>query len=303
MSGSARVEYVAIGQRLREARERRGMSFEAALEILHCTPEVLQSLEQGRFERLGAAVFVRGHLKRYADLVGEPAEEVLGQWSAVGAGPAPDLTQRPQAPRPLALRQWGRTAAYVAVAIVLVALAWAVLRFAAPAVRSVAPAPAQPQALPALREPPPAPVIAPVAPATTATTVVAATEATLADTGNPAAAPTATVSSAAVAASSGPVAPTDREPAGRITVAGSFAEPCWVEVTDATGKRLYYGLAPAGGRLSLTGTAPFRVLLGVQSAATLEVGGRSVAIPAGAPGLRSTRFQLAADGTVLPPNN
>ena len=66
------AQFAAIGQRLREARERLGMSREAVLEKLHCTPEVLEALEQGQFDRLGAPVFVRGPLRRYADLLGEP---------------------------------------------------------------------------------------------------------------------------------------------------------------------------------------------------------------------------------------
>lgn len=307
MSESVRAEFLAIGQRLREARARRGLSVEAALEKLHCTPEVLQALEQGRFERLGAAVFVRGHLKRYAELLGEPAEEILAQWSGAGAVATPDLTQRPQAPRQLALAKWGRIAAYAALALVLAALAWAVLRFATPAVRAVAPAPVQPQSLPALREPPLAPLAA------TAATPLTAPSAT--STAAPSAVPDAAAPVVALPAVAAPpvAAPPPGSPlpdesaagaaAGRVTVAGSFAEPCWVDVTDATGRRLYYGLVPAGGRVSLTGVAPFRVLLGVRSAATLQVAGRGVAIPSGPPGVRSTRFELAADGTVLPPTN
>jgi cytoskeleton protein RodZ len=86
-----------------------------------------------------------------------------------------------------------------------------------------------------------------------------------------------------------------------VALSGSFSEACWVDITDAAGKRLYYGLVPAGGRVSLAGVAPLRVLIGVQSAARLDVAGRSLVLPPAAPGVRSTRFQVAADGTVLPP--
>ena len=308
MSGAVRPEFAAIGQRLRESRERRGMSREAVLERLHCTPEVLAALEQGNFDRLGAAVFVRGHLKRYAELVGEPADDLLAQWSGAGAASEPDISRRPQAPRSLELRRWGRAAAYAVLALVLAGLAWAVLRFATPAVRAVAPSPAQPQALPALREPPIEPEL--LAPAAVAAAVPPPSPA-------PAPAPAPAPESAPAPAPAGGTEPTalttpavSESPApsatdgsARVAVTGSFSEACWVDVTDATGKRLYYGLVPAGGRVSLAGVAPLGVLIGVQSAARLEVAGRSVAIPPGAPGLRSTRFRLAADGTVLPPTN
>lgn len=273
--------FAAIGQRLREARERRGLSREGVLEKLHCTPEVLAALEQGDFERLGAPVFIRGHLRRYADLLGESADELVAQWSGAGAAAQPDISQRPQAPRPVELRRWGRIAAYAALALALAALAWAVLRFATPAVQAVAPAPAQPQALPALREPPPDP-----APAVAASAAAPAPAAP---------APEAPAPSAPASSASAPAVP------GQVAVSGSFSEACWVDVTDASGKRLYYGLVPAGGRVSVAGVAPLRVLLGVQSAARLEAAGRSLLLPPAAPGLRSTRFQVAADGTVLPP--
>ncbi len=271
---AASPEFAAIGRRLRDARERRGMSREAVLEKLHCTPEVLAALEQGQFERLGAAVFIRGHLRRYADLLGEPADDLVAQWSGSGAAPQPDISQRPQAPRRLEFRRWVRVASYALLAMVLVGVAWAVLRFATPAVRAVAPEPAQPEALPALREPQPEPALP------------------------PAAAP-----SPAPASEAEPMPAAAAQPLGQVALSGSFSEACWVDVTDAAGRRLYYGLVPAGGRVSLSGAAPLRVLVGVQSAAQLEVAGRRVVLPSPAPGLRSTRFRLAADGTVLPPGD
>lgn len=285
---AANPSFAAIGQRLREARERRGMSREAVLEKLHCTPEVLAALEQGQFERLGAPVFIRGHLRRYAELLGEPADELVAQWSGGGVGSQPDITQRPQAPRPLELKRWLRIAAYAVLALVLAALAWAALRFATPAVRAVAPAPAQPLTLPALREPPPVPEPAPEPPP--------ATVGLPADPASVVAAPSGAVAEPAVAE---PVAATGAP--GQVAVTGRFSEACWVDVVDATGKRLHYGLVPAGGSLSFVGVAPLRVLLGVQSAAQLEVAGRRLALPPATPGVRSTRFRIAADGSVLPP--
>jgi cytoskeleton protein RodZ len=100
-----------IGARLRSAREARGLTTLQAAEKLHVDPRILEALEAENFAALGAAVYVRGHLRRYADLVGENPGELLGLYSA--ATPAPDLTRIPhQAPPP-------RSSRLVALALVL----------------------------------------------------------------------------------------------------------------------------------------------------------------------------------------
>ena len=61
----------SIGERLRAGRERAGLSVAAAAEKLHLDNKVIEALEADRFAELGASVYVRGHLRRYADFVGE----------------------------------------------------------------------------------------------------------------------------------------------------------------------------------------------------------------------------------------
>jgi cytoskeleton protein RodZ len=81
-----------IGARLRGARERRGLTVLQAAEKLHVDAHVLEALEAGDFAALGAAVYVRGHLRRYAELLGEPPPE-LGELYTIASGP--DLTRIP----------------------------------------------------------------------------------------------------------------------------------------------------------------------------------------------------------------
>jgi cytoskeletal protein RodZ len=88
----------AIGARLQAARERADLSLMQAAEVLHVDPGVIQALENDNFAALGAAVYVRGHLRHYAELVRESAPELLGLYAAsVHAGPPPDLTRMPHA--------------------------------------------------------------------------------------------------------------------------------------------------------------------------------------------------------------
>jgi cytoskeleton protein RodZ len=48
----------------------------------------------------------------------------------------------------------------------------------------------------------------------------------------------------------------------------------WIEVYDAEGRRLLYGLEPAGAQHRLRGTRPFRVFLGNAPGVAVEINGR-----------------------------
>src|SRR5687767_12096494 len=114
-----------IGARLRTARERTGLTPLQAAERLHMDQNIIDALEAESFETLGAPVYVRGHLKRYAELVGEPAEELQSNYSArAQAHEIPDLTriarQAPAADRRL-LATVGTT---IAAGILLVGAGW-----------------------------------------------------------------------------------------------------------------------------------------------------------------------------------
>jgi cytoskeleton protein RodZ len=86
-------EAVSIGEKLRAARERRGLEVVQVAERLHVDTAIINSLESGQFGSLGAPVYVRGHLRRYAELLGEPDAPLQAQYSALEESSlAPDLT-------------------------------------------------------------------------------------------------------------------------------------------------------------------------------------------------------------------
>ncbi|WP_312239811.1 cytoskeleton protein RodZ [Pantoea sp.] len=61
------------------------------------------------------------------------------------------------------------------------------------------------------------------------------------------------------------------EPAGDSNaVVMNFSADCWLEVTDATGKKLFSGLQRSGGKLSLAGTAPYRLKIGAPGAVQIQ---------------------------------
>jgi cytoskeleton protein RodZ len=87
-----------IGARLRAGRQRANLSLVQAAEVLHVDPNVIHALETESFGELGAAVYARGHLRHYAELVKESVPELLDLYAAsVQAAPPPDLTRMPHA--------------------------------------------------------------------------------------------------------------------------------------------------------------------------------------------------------------
>lgn len=50
----------------------------------------------------------------------------------------------------------------------------------------------------------------------------------------------------------------------------NFKADCWLEVSDATGKKLFSGMQRSGGKLSLSGTAPYRLKIGAPGAVEVQ---------------------------------
>ncbi|MFM7626735.1 MAG: RodZ domain-containing protein [Gammaproteobacteria bacterium] len=299
----------SIGQLLARMRAERGLDVAKVAQELRCDRAIIDALEADRYADLGAAVFARGHLRRYADLLGAPTDGLLARWSAEQAGgqPLPDLTRAPQAPRPLDTRRWGRSLAVVAGALAIGLAAWwilqgagarpeaavdpsaADLRAATPPTQAVAvtdsAAVAPPTALP--EGAPPAvspPAVSP--PAVTPTAV----------------SPPAATSPAATSPTVSPPAVTPPA-SGGIELAFSATTDCWAEVVDAEGARRLYGMIRAGERVTAYGAPPLRVTLGRGDATRVEVGGRAVTIPQDAVRNAVARFEVAASGAMraLPP--
>ncbi len=120
----------SIGETLRSARERMGLGVVQAAERLHVDAEVIDALETGRFKALGAPVFVRGHLRRYAELLGGPGGPLQQRYAATTeASLSPDLTQVPYRPTPVVPtnpRRWPLV--MLAIMLVVAAVVWWAMR-------------------------------------------------------------------------------------------------------------------------------------------------------------------------------
>lgn len=266
-----------IGERLRAGRERSGLSVAAAAEKLHLDPKVIESLEADRFNELGASVFVRGHLRRYADFVGEPGAELVASYAAKEARPPPpDLTRAPQPERRSDPRRLVTPFVGLACAVVLALAIWWILSGSKPG---------QPHET--------------VQPTLTAEQVVAASQPATGPEPQPA--PAATTPAVEVPTPATTEAPPPRDeatPVRSTRLKLELANDSWVEVYDSRGERLFYDVATAGSVQSVEGRAPLRVVLGNSLGVVIEVDGHRRELPGNATDGEGARFVVNRSGSL-----
>ena len=60
---------------------------------------------------------------------------------------------------------------------------------------------------------------------------------------------------------------------GQVTLSLAFSGDCWTEISDGSGRRLYFDQGSDGRTVELRGVAPFNVLFGNAGNVTLRVDG------------------------------
>ena len=273
-----------IGQRLRAGRERAGLSVAASAEKLHLDPKVIEALEADRFTELGASVYVRGHLRRYADFVGEPGAELVANYTAQRESrpPPQDLTQVPHAERRSDPRRLLTPLVGLFCAALLAAAIWWILAGSKPGTaRGEARPTLNAEQVAAAQAPAAAPAATP-----TATTVPA---------------PTPTSATPAPATATEPAAQARKEdsaPARSTRLKLELANDSWVEVYDSRGERLFYDVATAGSVHSVEGRPPLRVVLGNSAGVAVEVDGQRREVPTNAADGEGARFVVNRSGSL-----
>jgi cytoskeleton protein RodZ len=274
---------MSAGARLAKTRERLGLSQEQVADKLKLDTYTVAALEAGDYRVIGAAVFVRGFLRRYAQLVGEsPAEIEVLYARQPESSLAPDLARVPVHAQ-LSQRPRKRIGIWPAVVGAVLLCAFGAWRWA---MHRAAPARSD-STVEIIESPGEVAGTAPAAPAAAA----------------PAPAP-----AGAVAVASAPAAPASPEAEAAALAVRLAALPrkhltlrvndeSWVEVYDARGMRLQFGFAHAGSAKELTGTPPFRLVLGNSSAVELALEGAAVSLPQAAPGAR-LRVTVSGKGIV-----
>ncbi len=290
------IEPAALpGLKLKAERERRGLSAQKAADEMHLDRWVIDALEADDYQRIGPTVYAKGHLKKYAALLGLPATEIMAGYESsapsradvpIPAGPSMLLSTRDDSP------SWGflspmRIAACVAVALALGLLWWRPWHARAKA----------PSAPPALAAASAVPLDKPnesgaLASAPAFPTMMRDTAAV------PAAAPSAAPAADAAVATGADVTAAPVPGAGRARLRLSFSASSWVDIHDAAGKRTFAGNGLANSVKTISGLAPLRVYLGSGSGVQLEINDRAVAIGPQFFAGEVARFEAGADGVL-----
>ncbi|HEX5339450.1 MAG TPA: RodZ domain-containing protein [Gammaproteobacteria bacterium] len=278
--------HTALGAELRAAREQRGLSLHQASQELHIGDSILDALERGDYAELGAPIFVRGHLRGYARLLGLAEDEVLAHYEQEGDKPAPPALVPQKLDGGARRISTQLFSLLVIVLLVVLGVVWWLNRPAPVRVASVVKPSTQPATtIPATGIPAPATLQA--APVAVMHTVASGAEAQVAELSKqPAATPAPRhmikpielpAKSAPMQAAAGSTQNTAQPPATSATpltrVQFMLNQASWIEVYDASGKRLYYDLAPAGENVNVSGEGPLQVFLGNAPGVSIQMDG------------------------------
>ncbi|MDX1656275.1 MAG: RodZ family helix-turn-helix domain-containing protein [Candidatus Competibacteraceae bacterium] len=318
----------SLGERLARVREARGLTVREAAMRLAIDPAVLEALEAERFQELGAPIYVRGYLVRYARLLELPEQPLVEAYRNRAPAEPPPLKPTANVTVPGVGRRWG--ARWLGYLLLLAGVAWVGwLGLQEVSLRQEAFTDDQPGGSSGLALPrpqnnggsPPAGLPLPTAetlrqspttesdkpPAESATTAAqpsparpavpstpdAPLEAPQVETLEasieegfpvepvPAETPEKLPVEAPAEAPPAEAAPSGGEtpevPAGEARLVMSFSADCWVDVKDAENNRLAYGIMKANTVHTLTGPAPFSLVLGNAQAVSLTINGQPIA--------------------------
>lgn len=308
-------EPATLGQRLKAAREKQGLSAQKAADELHLDGWVVEALESGDYSRIGPSVYAKGHLKHYAALLGMPAADLLEGYVAP-AGAVPDAPSA-AARLPASMRMpaasatggdvpWPQILGFAAVALAIAGvLLWKPWHpRVSPATATAAQVGEAPRG---------------GMPGTAGSGDAGRGRgATSGGAGGPGVGAGGTADSGAVAgAAAAPgagTAPGGGSTPATASAAGSdadsaagvgrarlrliFSADSWVDVHDAAGQRVFAGTGHVNNVRTIAGSAPLRVYIKSASSVHMDINNHSVAIEPKFVVDNVARFEAGADGVL-----
>ena len=304
MTGDEQLNNVSaepVGQQLRRAREKAGLSLAAVADQQHLRVSVIQAIESGDYSKIDTELFLKGYVRAYARQVGLDADSIVRDLDAELEPRRQEREQALQA-NPLVNIERRRRQKRRAAKLILVLVAAALIGFLAltylgsnDSARPATPRPQaeQPEAIedsvgfqpdstataPLIEADEPAVVVPEPQepgdePVSEAGQVVPEESATMEPgTASEAAAEaedqaleTAPVDVAAVAEPVTEETVAANEPSAAARLQMTFSDDCWIQVTDGAGNRLAAGLRTRGNQLDVSGAAPLRGAVGAMSA-------------------------------------
>ncbi|WFW14420.1 cytoskeleton protein RodZ [Citrobacter freundii] len=299
-------EALSTGVRLRNAREQLGFSQQAVAERLCLKVSTVRDIEEDKAPADLASTFLRGYIRSYARLVHIPEEELLPGLEK--QAPIRPAKVAPMQSFSLGKRRkkrdgWLMTFTWL-VLFVVVGLtgAWwwqnhkaqqeeittmadqssAELNAGKDSAQSV---PLDTSAAASQDMTPPAPDDGAAADAASAPDAATVPAAAADAQQNAVVAPSQANVDTATTATTSPAtaAPLPTDQAGVTTPAAdpnalvmNFTADCWLEVSDATGKKLFSGMQRKDGTLNLIGQAPYKLKIGAPAAVQIQYQGKPV---------------------------
>jgi len=287
------------GERLAEARRAKQISVLEIAKELHVEEAKIRALENNEFDELGAPVFAKGHLKKYSQLVGVDNDDVLADYYRLTRSQEmpPVIVKRQKPKRELTPGPW---ISAIAVVLVLALAYWLLVE------RPFAPPPPPTATMPAATESTPPPETAQSGVEEPSESDAPDEEPVLAeepagDTSVDEVRPQPPADEAAevttgieqrtqpvVEAISPPAAGSDD-----VRLSVTFLGDCWTEITDASGRRLFFQLGRSGRTVNVSGPGPLSVLFGDAGNVDIRVNGEDFTIPAAGRRGRTARLTIS----------
>lgn len=268
-----------VGQQLKQAREKHGLSVSQVADAQHLRSGIILAIENGDYGQIDSELFVKGYVRAYAKQVGVDGDAIIADLNIelepgrlqkereLEANPLVDIERRRRKKRRIGkLLLLVATIALVAVFVVMFVMPKLGLGEAGVEQSTTAETDQQTveETLPANAEVQAAP-----------NNELEADVADIASTEVPASAElpseqvrenevvdqvpvVAQITEPALAQS--PVSEESASVSGKLEIV--FAGDCWVQVRDATGNRLASSMKRAGERLEISGEAPLKVVIG-----------------------------------------
>ena len=264
---------VGPGPALREAREARNITQEAVAKQLRIDVSLVQALEGDDYSKFAAPIYVTGHLRTYARVLGMRPESFIEAYQNLGTAAPPTLERvahLDHQPEPNGNAQVPRWIVYLTTLAVVTVVVFMWRSEVTKLIMPIMNAPFMPEVsvegLPsngstvqkldggAVQQTLPLPTL----PQSQGTDIAPAPEA---------AAPVPEVAQ--------PQLPASLDlPRAHLSLKAE--KPSWVEIKDGTGERLFYDLMVPGDERTLEGVPPFDVLLGYAPGVNVEYNGKRV---------------------------
>lgn len=287
------------GERLRQARERLGLTQQVVAERLCLKISTVRELEENSTSTDLAPTFLRGYIRSYAKLVHVPEEEVLPMLAPQAASPTRAANVAPLQSLSLGKSRnkkrdgWLMSFTWLILLVVLgltVAWWWQNHQAQQQEINSMVANTAGAQSgngqAVELNGSDPEPVDtsdnadgnnAAAAPDATANNApVAQPQPVQPQSVAPALPPVNQNASTTDAASAAATPAAEAAPANPNAIAMTFTADCWLEVVDSAGKKLFSGLQRNGGTLNLNGQPPYRLKIGAPAAVQIQYQGKPV---------------------------